>query len=136
MMNIIAMFGAIAAAVWQARLIKANKPIRHGRWLALYLVIGYGIAFLQVGPLWGILAIVGMAGLFSMWFRLVLNLERGLLPSYMGPDPAFNSAGQSKYDRLCWHLGDCLGWPPVLVAISMELTAVLGTSLTFLFLHP
>lgn len=136
LLNLIAIFGAVAAGVWQARLITANKPIRHGRWLAAYIAIGYGSAFVAAGPWWGILALVGMAGMFSLWFRLVLNLERGLLPSYMGPDPAVGSAGRSKYDLLCWRFGAKLQWPPVLVAMGIEVSAVFATWIIFLFLHP
>jgi len=136
MLNIIAMFGAIAAAIWQSRLIQANKPIHHGRWLAAYIIIGYGSASVAAGPWWGILALVGMAGMFSLWFRLVLNLERGLLPSYMGPDPAQGTASRSKYDLLCWRLGAKLQWPPVLVAMVIEVSAVFATWIIFFLLHP
>lgn len=136
MLNIIAMFGAIAAGIWQARLILANKPIRHGRWLAVYFVVGYGAACVQYGPWWGLLALVGMAGTFSLWFRLVLNIERGLPISYMGPDPGIKSAGRSKYDLFCWHVGAKLKWPPVLVAMGMEVTAAIVIPAIMLFICP
>lgn len=136
LLNLISIFGAVAAGVWQARLITANKPIRHGRWLAAYIAIGYGSAFVAAGPWWGILALVGMAGQFSLWFRLVLNLERYLPASYMGPNPALRTAGRSKYDLLCWRIGAKLQWPPVLVAMAIEVSAVLATWIIFFLLHP
>ncbi|MBS1939901.1 MAG: hypothetical protein JST38_03380 [Bacteroidetes bacterium] len=136
MLNIIAMFGAIAAAIWQSRLIQANKPIHHGRWLTAYVVIGYGSACLIYGPWWGLLALVGMAGMFSMWFRLVLNIERRLPISYMGPEPGIKSASRSKYDLFFWHVGAKLHWPPVLVAIGVEATAAIGIPTIMLFVYP
>lgn len=133
---LLTMLGAIAAGEWQARLILANKPIHHGRWLVAYIAIGYGSAYVAVGPWWALAACVGMAGLFSLWFRMVLNARRGLLPSYMGPDPALGTDVRSRYDLFCWHLGTRLHWQPISVARCIEATAIICTSIFFAILHP
>lgn len=122
---LITILGAMGAGVWHARLIKANKPIRHGLWLLLYAFVGGLLAAWLVGPYWAFPAAMGMAGLFSMWFRLTLNTRRGLLPSYMGPDPSDTSRKRSQYDLLCWRIAGRIDWPPVVVAITIESTASL-----------
>mgnify|MGYP007089347243 CR=1 FL=1 len=111
--------GAFVSAWWQVRLIKANRPIRHGLWLAAYIVIGYGSAIFAAGPWWGILALVGMAGIFSINFRLFLNSLRGLPPDYMGP-PADVIRNRSRYDLFYWRLALRFNLSPALLAVSLE----------------
>lgn len=128
--------GAMLAAMRQASLIKAGLPIRHGRWLAVYVAIGVLLAVVIIHSWWSLLALIGMAGIFSMYFRIFLNALRGKLPSYMGPDATDTSATRSQYDLLCWRIANILMWPPYMVAICIESTAACGVALLFTFFHP
>lgn len=132
---ILCIFAAYVMATYQAKLIKANKPIRHGLWLAALIVVGYGIAWAILGPWWALLALVGMGGMYSMWFRVVLNTSRNLLPSYMGPSASDTSSNRSQYDLLCWRIANKLGCWPIWVALTIEGTAVIGVQLIFNFYH-
>lgn len=122
--------GAFVSAWWQARLIKANRPIRHGLWLALYAALGYAASALAFGPWWALPAALGMAGVFSPVFRLFLNAARWLPLDYMGPDAA-TAKGRSRYDLLCWRMSLRLGVEPVSVAITLETSAAIGVAVLF-----
>lgn len=133
---ILSIFAAYGMGSYQAKLIKANRPIRHGLWLTALIAGGYGIAWGTVGPWWALLALVGMGGLFSMWFRVVLNTSRNLLPSYMGPDASDTSGKRSQYDLLCWRIANKLGCWPIWVALTLEATAIISVQLIYNQYHP
>lgn len=122
--------GAFVSAWWQARLIKANRPIRHGLWLALYAALGYAASALAFGPWWALPAALGMAGVFSAVFRLFLNAARWLPLDYMGPPPA-TKKGRSMYDLFCWRVAMRIGTWPALVAFAMEGSAAIGVAVLF-----
>lgn len=133
---LLSLSGAVIAAMHQARLIKAGRPIRHGFWLAAYVAVGVVLAAVIIRSWWFLAALVGMAGTFSMYFRFALNAMRGKLPSYMGPDLSSSSLDRSRYDLFCWNVAARLGWTPHNVALAMEITASVGTALIFTFLYP
>ncbi len=122
--------GAFVSAWWQARLIQANKPIHHGRWLAAYAALGYGMAAWSFGPWWALPAALGMAGVFSPVFRLFLNAARWLPLDYMGPTTA-TAKGRSRYDLFCWRMALRLRTNPAMVALAMEGSAAIGVAILF-----
>lgn len=135
---LITMGGAAAIALHQTNLIKANRPIHHKMWLTIYVVIGVALAWMDFGTTWwSLLALVGMAGIFSNTFRTYLNALRGLLPSYMGPNLSDTSAKRSQYDLLMWRIAARLKWRPFRVAQLLELGTALILALVFTFIyHP
>lgn len=126
-------YAAAFTAAWmvamvQSALIQDQAPIRHGWWLAGYIVVGFLTTWLAMASLGLALWLLpGMAGVFSASFRLALNELRDLPPGYMGPDPASDPApGRSRYDEAMWRIAAALNCQPVAVALSIEL----GTAIT------
>lgn len=131
-------YAAAFAAGWlvaipQAILIQDGRPIRHGLWLTLYVVVGGALAIQAMPTLdLALLVLPGMAGVFSATFRVSLNELRGLPWHYLGPDPASGPApGRSRYDLLMWRVADLFRCRPVAVATAVELATAVA-ALTFL----
>lgn len=133
---IITFVGAAATAMHQVGLIRRNQPIRHGGWLAVWLLAGCALALLDYRHLgWALLATVGMAGVFSWSFRSMLSHLRDLPFNYMGPSAEHAEASRSQYDLLCWRIAVRLGWPPVAVATVAEIGTALAVAIIFYFCH-
>lgn len=77
----------LAMAWWHSRLIKAGRPIRHGWWSALYIILVVGAIglFWQSLPGWapaGIFALACACGRLVV-FNIALNRFRGLSWTYV-----------------------------------------------------
>lgn len=125
------------SAIWHSFTIADNKPILHGRWLAIWLTVMGAGAALVLRNWWALLALLGMLGFFSACFRTFLNEYRGKPFSYMGPEPigaqqSFLEAwgndfkGRSWYDLICWTIAKRLRCLPVVVALCLEGLAAAG----------
>lgn len=142
--------GAEVSARIHASTISANSPIRHGRWLAIWVCTALGLAALTMRSWWALLAALGMMGVFSAVFRTRLNLRREKGWAYVGPVPAWTKdviwvtgfslwdaldwergEKRSQYDVVCWFYAHKFGTRPVFVAFGLELAAA---TLTYLFL--
>lgn len=126
-------YAAAFSAAWlvaipQAILIDHGRPIRHGLWLAAYLVVGFLTTWMAMPTLaLALLVLPGMAGVFSAAFRWALNDLRDLPWYYLGPDPANGPApGRSTYDLLAWRIAGRLRCRPVAVALTVELGTALA----------
>lgn len=121
----------LGMAAYHAHLIRQDRSVRHGVWMAVWFVAGVATATMGLHHIgWAVMALFGMAAVFSAVFRTTLNKLRGLPWSYMGPDLTDTSAKRSQYDLLCWRIAARLGWQPVAVALVLELsTAVLVATL-------